>query len=392
MNKTNSKFKLLILADDLTGALDSGVQLVAKGLNVLVYTHPCDIEEDQADVLVINTETRHVSSKQAYDIIYKLSKEAKEKGFTNFYKKTDSGLRGNIGSELEAILKGTMANHLNFIPAYPKMNRITKDGLHYVNGKLLSESIFACDPTNPIHTSSVKDIIALQSNVNDEIKIYDCESDVQLKQIANKLEADDDLMLCAGCAGFLEVYPINISNNTKKEEKVLNSELVVISGSANPITSKQLDEASKNGAIRYHLPIEEIINSNWDEEKKNNFIDKIFKDKQTHPILIDTYLEINKNLSKENSFDISKAVGSIACAIAKKYPNKMLMIIGGDALYNFINELVIKIVEPYKEICLGTVLAKYKYENVEKYMITKSGGFGDKDIIQTIVENLKGER
>ena len=40
MKGKKDKFKLLILADDLTGALDSGVQLISKGLKVLVYTSP----------------------------------------------------------------------------------------------------------------------------------------------------------------------------------------------------------------------------------------------------------------------------------------------------------------------------------------------------------------
>ena len=41
------------------------------------------------------------------------------------YKKTDSGLRGNIGKELEAALAAGGEEYLTFIPALPAMNRIT---------------------------------------------------------------------------------------------------------------------------------------------------------------------------------------------------------------------------------------------------------------------------
>ena len=53
--------ELLVIADDLTGALDSGVQLAQKGQRVLVSLD-CEhgIEHaSQADVIVIDSESRH---------------------------------------------------------------------------------------------------------------------------------------------------------------------------------------------------------------------------------------------------------------------------------------------------------------------------------------------
>ena len=37
-----------------------------------------------------------------------------------FYKKTDSTLRGNIGSEIAALMDACKMERLPFIPAYPK--------------------------------------------------------------------------------------------------------------------------------------------------------------------------------------------------------------------------------------------------------------------------------
>ena len=98
--------KLLILADDLTGSLDTGVQLSKKGYEVSVLAANTGIPADfKADVLVINTDTRHMKSSDAYRIISDLVKDAMSAGFRRFYKKTDSGLRGNVGAELSALLK-----------------------------------------------------------------------------------------------------------------------------------------------------------------------------------------------------------------------------------------------------------------------------------------------
>lgn len=58
------------------------------------------------------------------------------------YKKTDSALRGNIGAELGALVAASGQKILPFVPAFPQMNRITKGGIHYIDGVPVTESSF----------------------------------------------------------------------------------------------------------------------------------------------------------------------------------------------------------------------------------------------------------
>ena len=160
--------RLLILADDLTGALDSGVQLTLKGEHVVILTDR-DVEfpeDDSVDVIVVDTETRHVTGEVAANIIKALIHKAQDRGIKRIYKKTDSGLRGNVGAELAAVLEASGAKHLNFIPAYPATGRMTVNGVQYVNGKPLAESIFAKDPINPITVSRIDELIHFGSDVH----------------------------------------------------------------------------------------------------------------------------------------------------------------------------------------------------------------------------------
>ena len=62
--------KLLILADDFTGALDTGVQFSGKGIRtqVVVSSHWVEPDSD-CDVMVIDVETRHVPKEKAYEIV-----------------------------------------------------------------------------------------------------------------------------------------------------------------------------------------------------------------------------------------------------------------------------------------------------------------------------------
>lgn len=97
---------LLILADDFTGALDTGVQFAACGIATrVVVGEQVDFAANDAAVLVVDTETRHLPAAEAYAVIAKLTREAMSAGVFSIYKKTDSALRGNIGAELSALLK-----------------------------------------------------------------------------------------------------------------------------------------------------------------------------------------------------------------------------------------------------------------------------------------------
>lgn len=62
------KSRFLVLADDLTGALEAGAKFAGQGIRTLVSTelslHPKGCDESTA-VLVIDTETRHLPANEA---------------------------------------------------------------------------------------------------------------------------------------------------------------------------------------------------------------------------------------------------------------------------------------------------------------------------------------
>lgn len=133
--------KLLIIADDFTGALDTGIQFVNKGIATQVFTKMPeaigDIDET-TEVLVIDSETRPMPAAKAYDAVKILQDGQKQLRFLLF-QKTDSALRGNIGSELQAVLDGSRHDKVYFLPGYPKIDRCTVNGTHYIQGQLLEK-------------------------------------------------------------------------------------------------------------------------------------------------------------------------------------------------------------------------------------------------------------
>ena len=158
--------KLLIVADDLTGGLDTGVQFARQGISTRVVVNPDpdgDWVQADAQVLVAVAETRHMPPEAAYDTVFGIVSAGRQGGIPYIYKKTDSALRGNIGAELSAALKASGNDVMAFLPAYPAMNRVTVKGRHYIDGVPVAQSVFGKDPFNPVQESNVQKLIGINS-------------------------------------------------------------------------------------------------------------------------------------------------------------------------------------------------------------------------------------
>ena len=188
---------MLILADDFTGALDTGIQFAKSGARTRVITDTdCDFSGIQAQVLVIDTETRHLRPSEAGNVIGKIVRRAAVSGITFFYKKTDSALRGNAGAEMEALLAASGGKCLHFLPAFPQMNRLVRDGVLYIDSVPVAESVFGKDPFEPVLKSSVPEILAAQTALPvltaDELTeeaegiiVYNSESQEELRRLCS---------------------------------------------------------------------------------------------------------------------------------------------------------------------------------------------------------------
>ncbi len=112
LNCNRMNQRCLLIADDLTGGADAGAQFAKRGLRTLLISLLDDVKVDfskhtHQDVLVINTDSRGLSPEKAFLKVSNLLKRFDQKLFPIIYKKIDSTLRGNVGYEIDAILKET---------------------------------------------------------------------------------------------------------------------------------------------------------------------------------------------------------------------------------------------------------------------------------------------
>ena len=123
-----------VIADDLTGAFDTGVQFRAWGMGVEVVIG-ADSEMGEAKVVVVDTESRYDSVEDAYRKVRGVAEAMASSGVDVIYKKVDSTLRGNVGAELDAVMDATGSELAFIAPAYPAHGRTTRNGLQLIDGR-----------------------------------------------------------------------------------------------------------------------------------------------------------------------------------------------------------------------------------------------------------------
>ena len=128
--------KIAIIADDLTGSNDTGLQFSKKGAKTGIVINFSNIDKilKELDVVVVDTESRFDSKETAFEKVYRISRTLTEKGVLLIYKKIDSTMRGNIGAEIDGAVEGVRAKAALVVPAFPSLGRITQDGICYLNG------------------------------------------------------------------------------------------------------------------------------------------------------------------------------------------------------------------------------------------------------------------
>ncbi|EMA38666.1 four-carbon acid sugar kinase family protein [Halococcus hamelinensis] len=138
--------RVTVVADDLTGATDTGHSFAVRGAATRVAVRP----ESAADstVRVVNTDSRYADPRTAAERVT----EAVD-GFDGVvYDKVDSTLRGNVVAEADAIMDATDARFGIVAPAAPELGRVTAGGQHLVDGRLLTDTEYADDANGPTTT------------------------------------------------------------------------------------------------------------------------------------------------------------------------------------------------------------------------------------------------
>jgi uncharacterized protein YgbK (DUF1537 family) len=339
--------EVLVIADDLTGALEAGAKFAGHGMGAAVVTGRAEAPE--RPVLVVDTETRHAGAEEAADAV---ATAVRAHPAPLIYKKTDSTLRGNITAELAALAAALPEARIAYLPAYPAMGRTVHVGRLYVDGVPVEQTAFARDPLNPVAVSSIAELLGEGLPCT----VYDGETDDDIAESLAAALADPRCRIFAGPASVAEALAARLAPAGVPAPPWPRIErCLVVNGSLHEASARQMAVAAARGAV------------SWDTAAAWRAFD---------PPACDEMLPL----------EVAFETAGLVCTLLDSSRWDGLLVIGGDTAFAILEALGRPLLEPVGEIVPGVPVSRVAGR--ELHLVTKAGGFGDEAVLCRVRELL----
>lgn len=154
--------RLVVIADDMTGANATGAMYARQGLSAVAVTSigAAARISDAVDVVVFNTDSRHAPTGLAASQVAEVM-DLVDEWDVQVVKRVDTTLRGRIATESAIVLRRLRAKYPDqrmvglCAPAYPKSGRTTVGGMQLLEGTPIERTWAARDPFSPVLDSRV---------------------------------------------------------------------------------------------------------------------------------------------------------------------------------------------------------------------------------------------
>lgn len=144
-----------VVADDLTGGMETAAMLVAHGVNCAFVTDPNAVETlGPVEAIVVAQKTRVIPAAEAVERTERAARALLARGtrqiFFKYCATFDSTDEGNIGPVADMLMAITGAPYTAFCPSSPELKRTVYNGHLFLATQLISESPKRYDPLTPM--------------------------------------------------------------------------------------------------------------------------------------------------------------------------------------------------------------------------------------------------
>ncbi len=403
--------RYLIIADDFTGANDTGVQLKRRGLRTSVVFAGRKPPVDDGCV-VVDTESRGVTAEEAAEAVRLACGELNFDDYKYVIKKVDSTLRGNIAAEVAVLDEAYRPELVVFCPALPAMGRTTEDGIHRLKRVPLTQTELAADPKNPVREDNITRL--LSGAYGEQVR------HIPLNQVRTGFDlsggrvftfdavTDEDMRLViAGALGtgrrVLWIGASALADNIMELERRTAPVLGVIA-SVSDVTGGQVRSAEAAGVRTVVVPFHELLSGGKSPE---NYIreaaDSLLSGRDTMLVSSSTLSRGELDASRaegerqgmtlaEVSDYVRYTMGDMAAQVLGQCELSGVFVTGGDTALGLLESLGAAGSEILSEVSVGIPMMRLiggRAEGVK--MVTKAGAFGSPDAIKHAFRKLKDE-
>ncbi len=358
---------LRLIADDLTGALDTAAQFTAR-IGPLPVFWPGRLAKPVPPSAAIAAGTREESDAVATLAAARLAPLLAPAAARISYVKLDSLLRGHPAPMLAAILEALAPSHCIIAPAFPFQRRVTRGGRQYAPGPDGWSAVGADLPASLAAQGIALSLARAGEPVPEGASLWDAETDADLARIAAAgLALARPVLWCgsAGLAGLLSGASF-AGPHSALSVPPLARPLLGLFGSDHPVTAAQLRAA---GA--HHVPL-----------ARDGGAELGLRLAATGVALVSFPLPagLDRALAAAR---IARAIASLLASVARP---ATLLVSGGETLSAVCTALGASHLEVRGQLVPGvphSLLCGGRWDGVS--VISKSGAFGTKTFLAEII-------
>jgi uncharacterized protein YgbK (DUF1537 family) len=414
---------ITLIADDLTGASDAGVQFARRGLITRVVF---DISGDMhgLDAVALDTETRARPPDEAYARVRQAAGVLRTLQPDRVYKKVDSTLRGNLGVEIDAVMDAFEFSIAVVAPAFPALGRTTQRGVHLLRGSPVHETEVGRDPKRPVRESHLVRLLAAESrravgHIDGEIVacgpeavrgrvenlaasgvsivICDATDDPALRSIAESVAGRRDV-LWVGSAGLAEhLIPAHglVTSAPRAIDETRRGPILTVVGSLSEMTRRQVSALhSARDVTVVEIEPTRIFDVETCEAEVSRCRDAVVGAlDEGRDVALVSGARRPRSDHTEGVEHIADVLGAIAADGARARQLGGLILTGGDTARAVCRQLGITGIQLISEVESGVPLGFLVGNPAARLpVVTKAGAFGSDATLVRALDRLKGER
>jgi uncharacterized protein YgbK (DUF1537 family) len=411
----------IVIADDLTGANDTGVCFARRGLRTFSMfdfnqrTEAGDLPRD-AQAWVLSTESRYMPADEARRAVEAATGRIvgwiPVRDETKTYKKMDSALRGNPAVELAAVLAASGATRALAAPALPAQARSARGGRAFWRGTPLSQTEFGAqiatddlielfEPLEPgctLRPIPLETVRLGASRLEHEMRgaesgvwVADAETDADLDALAQAGLAAGVQVFC-GSAGLANALARTFSGDNhgsgwQKAGSLTTAHagpVTVVVGTRSPQAALQVEYACQAGALRLEPPLDYLklgergALRDWLENNAG---------KMDQELIITTV----GMAEVAPGGQVAARLAEAAVEVVRRAHPQGLMMTGGDTAAAVFSALGCRLVELLDEVEPGMAWGRMAGGELPGLaVITRAGSFGQTDSLRRAILFLEG--
>ena len=385
--------RVLIVADDLTGAMDTAGPFAQRGLKTTVVPEPLAANPaalPHAQVVSLDTGTRHLSPEQAARRVADCVARFAAEPFDIVFKKIDSTLRGNVVSETLALLRTCGRNAALVAPAFPAQGRTVRDAMVHVNGTPLPETGFARDALSPPPLKPLTEVFedavgpgkvgtwspaGKRGAIGRSIVIADGETDADLRAALDTARPQLGRMLLVGSAGLGNALARSLGKAPKAHQPLNVSGPVIFVVGSRAVQSREQVERLRTlaGTVVIEAPNGVVAG----EPKIGGALQIV--------------LEAVPDASGEGDAEqVARSLSAAALQMVRRTGSRALVATGGDTAIAVLLGSGCSAAEVLGDLMPGLPYARITFDKRPLWLITKAGGFGGRDTLYEVALQLRG--